>query len=129
VKLARLGVDHPYVPLLLTVPGVGYLLAYTIASEIGDIARFASPKKLTGYTGLCPIVRQSGNRDVEGHWPRTARSTCAGRLSKPLLMPLVTSAIETATSEQAQAWPSAWRQSCPGRHCPPARRSHLACPD
>jgi len=26
----------------------GPALAYTIASEIGDIARFASPKKLTG---------------------------------------------------------------------------------
>ena len=65
-ELARLGADNPYIPLLLTVPGVGPLLAYTIASEIGDIARFASPKKLTGYTGLCPIVRQSGNRDVRG---------------------------------------------------------------
>jgi transposase len=65
-ELARLGADHPYIPLLLTVPGVGPLLAYTIASEIGDIGRFASPKKLTGYTGLCPIVRQSGNRDVRG---------------------------------------------------------------
>ena len=65
-ELARLGADHPYIPLLLTVPGVGPLLAYTIASEIGDIARFASPKKLTGYTGLCPLVRQSGNRDVRG---------------------------------------------------------------
>ena len=57
---------NPYIPLLLTVPGVGPLLAYTIASEIGDIARFASPKKLTRYTGLCPIVRQSGNRDFRG---------------------------------------------------------------
>ena len=28
--------------------------AYTIAAEIGDIGRFASPTKLTGYTGLCP---------------------------------------------------------------------------
>jgi transposase len=65
-ELARLGANHPYIPLLLTVPGVGPLLAYTIASEIGDIGRFASPKKLTGYTGLCPIVRQSGNRDVRG---------------------------------------------------------------
>jgi transposase len=65
-ELARLGADHPYIPLLLTVPGVGPLLAYTIASEIGDIRRFASSKKLTGYTGLCPIVRQSGNRDVRG---------------------------------------------------------------
>ncbi len=64
--LRRLGADHPAIPLLLTVPGIGPILAYTIASEIGDISRFASPKKLAGYTGLCPIVRQSGNRDVRG---------------------------------------------------------------
>ena len=48
------------------MPGVGWVLAYTIASEIGDIRRFASPKKLAGYTGLCPFVRQSGDRDVRG---------------------------------------------------------------
>jgi len=65
-ELQALGADHPSIPLLLTVPGVGWILAYTIASEIGDIHRFASPKKLTGYTGLCPIVRQSGNRDTRG---------------------------------------------------------------
>ncbi len=65
-ELRALGADHSSIPLLLTVPGVGWVLAYTIASEIGDIARFASPKKLTGYTGLCPLVRQSGNRDVRG---------------------------------------------------------------
>jgi len=64
--LRRLGADHASIPLLLTVPGVGWVLAYTIASEIGDIGRFSSPKKLTGYTGLCPLVRQSGNRDVRG---------------------------------------------------------------
>ena len=39
------------------------LLAYTIAAEIGEIERFASPKKLTGYTGLCPRVCQSGESD------------------------------------------------------------------
>jgi len=54
------------IPLLMTVPGVGWVLAYTITSEIGDIHRFASPKKLVGYTGLCPLVRQSGGRDVRG---------------------------------------------------------------
>jgi transposase len=64
--LAKLGTHHPSIPLLLTVPGIGTVLAYTITSEIGDIARFSSPKKLTGYTGLCPLVRQSGNRDVRG---------------------------------------------------------------
>ncbi len=65
-ELRALGAEHPFIPLLRTVPGVGVVLAYTIASEIGDITRFASPKKLAGYTGLCPLVRQSGNRDARG---------------------------------------------------------------
>jgi transposase len=65
-ELRASGADHPYVPLLLTVPGIGWVLAFTIAAEIGDIARFASPKKLCGYTGLCPRVYQSGDRDSRG---------------------------------------------------------------
>lgn len=65
-ELRALGADHPYMPLLQTAPGIGWVLAYTIAAEIGDIDRFASPKKLVGYSGLCPIVRQSGGRDDRG---------------------------------------------------------------
>jgi len=60
------GAEHPYVPLLMSAPGIAWVLGYTIAAEIGDITRFASPKKLTGYTGLCPFVRQSGGRDDRG---------------------------------------------------------------
>ncbi len=65
-ELRAMGADHPYVPLLVTVPGIGPTLAYTIASEIGDIGRFASPKRLAGYTGLCPRVYQSGETDRRG---------------------------------------------------------------
>jgi transposase len=65
-ELRRLGADHQYVPLLCTVPGIGWVLAYTIAAEIGDITRFASPRKLAGYSGLCPRVYQSGERDLRG---------------------------------------------------------------
>jgi len=65
-ELRRLGADHRYVPLLLTTPGIGWVLAYTIAAEIGDITRFASPRKLAGYTGLCPRVYQSGESDRRG---------------------------------------------------------------
>src|SRR5918911_3750250 len=64
--LRTLGADHPYVPLLRTVPGIGAVLGYTIAAEIGDITRFDSPKKLVGYTGLCPSVDQSGGHDWRG---------------------------------------------------------------
>jgi transposase len=65
-ELRRLGADHRYVPLLLSVPGIGFVLAYTIAAEIGEIARFPSPRKLTGYSGLCPRVYQSGESDRRG---------------------------------------------------------------
>jgi transposase len=65
-QLKELGADHRYVPLLETVPGVGWVLAYTIAAEIGDIERFPSPRKLCGYSGLCPRVYQSGSSDRRG---------------------------------------------------------------
>jgi transposase len=65
-ELQRLGADHRYVPLLLTVPGIGWVLAYTIAAELGDINRFPTPRKLAGYSGLCPRVYQSGERDHRG---------------------------------------------------------------
>jgi transposase len=69
--------DHPYIPLLMSVPGIGWVLAFTIAAEIGEIERFSSPEKLTGYTGLCPRVVQSGDSDRRGplskHGPRYLR--------------------------------------------------------
>jgi transposase len=77
VQLKALGADHRYIPLLVTAPGFGWINAFTVASEIGDIERFASPAKLCGYTGLCPRVIQSGNTDRRGpiskHGPRYLR--------------------------------------------------------
>jgi transposase len=64
--LRRDGATHPYVPLLMTVPGISWILGYTIAAEIGDIARFETAKKLCGYSGLCPRVYQSGGQDRRG---------------------------------------------------------------
>jgi transposase len=46
-------------------------------AEIGDISRFSSSVKLSGYTGLCPRVSQSGEVDRRGplskHGPRYLR--------------------------------------------------------
>ena len=60
-----------------TSQGIGWVTGFTIASEIGDISRFSSPVKLTGYTGLCPRVSQSGEVDRRGpiskHGPRYLR--------------------------------------------------------
>ena len=73
---ARIGpIDDELVPLaradarvrlLDTIPGVGVLLGLTLASEIGDVARFASPRKLIGYAGMAPAVHQSGDRSRTG---------------------------------------------------------------
>jgi transposase len=89
--------EHAYVPLLTTCPGIRVILGYTIAVEIGAIERFPSPRKLTGYTGLCPRVYQSGDSDYRGaltkHGPRYLRwafieaAHNAGR--HPLYQPLV----------------------------------------
>jgi transposase len=65
-KLRATAPEHPYVPLLMTAPGIGWVLAFTIAAEIGEIERFSSPQKLVGYSGLCPKVIQSGEKDRRG---------------------------------------------------------------
>lgn len=54
------------VVLLDTIPGIGDLLGLTLASEIGDVARFGSPRKLIGYAGLAPKISQSGDRSRAG---------------------------------------------------------------
>ena len=76
-ELQRSGADHRYVPLLMTAPGFGWITSFTVACEIGDITRFSTPVKLTGYTGLCPRVSQSGDMDRRGpiskHGPRYLR--------------------------------------------------------
>jgi transposase len=98
-ELRRLGADHRYVPLLCTVPGISWELAYTIAAELGDITRFPSPRKLAGYSGLCPRVYQSGERDLRGplakQGPRYLRWA---RSSRPPPTPAPTPPTATATN-------------------------------
>src|SRR3954471_9676337 len=62
--------------LLMTIPGVAELLALTLAAEIGDISRFPSPRKLVGYAGLAPRVKQSGQSSHTGDSPRQGRPPC-----------------------------------------------------
>jgi transposase len=68
-------------------------LSLTIASEIGDISRFPTARKLVGYSGLTPRVYQSGQKS------RT------GKLSKSGSTMLRWAAIEAAQQ--------AWRPSNP----------------
>lgn len=47
--------------VILTIPGISYILGAIIISEIGNIDKFSSPCKLLAFAGLDPSVKQSGN--------------------------------------------------------------------
>lgn len=46
---------------LITIPGISFVLAAIILSEIGDIMRFDTPAKLLAFAGLEPSTYESGN--------------------------------------------------------------------
>lgn len=48
------------IEILTSIPGVGKTSAIYFMSEIQDIARFSSYKKLIGFCGLDPTIKQSG---------------------------------------------------------------------
>jgi transposase len=50
---------------LMQLPGVGFVVAMTVLSAIGDISRFESAKNLVGYAGLGAGVHDSGKTHKE----------------------------------------------------------------
>ena len=58
--IAAEALSWPEVKRLMSVPGVNVIVAATFMAAVGDIRRFSDRRKLTGYLGLDPRVRQSG---------------------------------------------------------------------
>jgi transposase len=52
--------------LLLSVPGIGIIVAMTILTQIGDIRRFERLDDLCNYIGLVPTMYGSGDKMVTG---------------------------------------------------------------
>jgi transposase len=52
--------SDPKLLRLMRLLGVKYIIAFAIAAVVGDIERFANPKKLVAYLGLTPSVEKSG---------------------------------------------------------------------
>ncbi|MCQ0093975.1 transposase [Roseovarius sp. M141] len=71
-KLVR---DHaksdPICRLMMTMPGVGAIVALTAKSAIDDPERFRSSKDVGPWAGLTQRRKQSGERDVIGQITRT----------------------------------------------------------
>jgi transposase len=52
----------PEIELLMTLPGVGFLLAVVIAYEMGDVKRFKGASSFATYAGTTPSVHSSGGK-------------------------------------------------------------------
>jgi transposase len=52
----------PAIQRLMSLPGVGMILASVIALEIGDVGRFPSGEHLASYAGTTPRVHASGGK-------------------------------------------------------------------
>jgi transposase len=50
---------------LMQLPGIGFVVAMTVLSAIGDISRFGSAKQLVGYAGVGAGVHDSGKTHKE----------------------------------------------------------------
>jgi transposase len=66
--LAHDALNWPQARRLMTVPGVNLIAAATFLAAVGNIERFPDRRKLVGYLGLDPKVRQSGDAPAtHGH--------------------------------------------------------------
>jgi transposase len=48
--------------IIKTAPGVGFVTAEVVISELADVSRFPNAKKICAYAGLVPAVRQTGGK-------------------------------------------------------------------
>lgn len=55
---------------LRSLPGICWILGYTINAEIGDIKRFRSPKRLCSYSLLAPRANDSGLEPDDEETPK-----------------------------------------------------------
>jgi len=80
--------------LLMSIPGVGPLVAVCVVAQVGDIKRFESPGKLCSYAGLVPRVHESGQTRRSGgitragryslRWAMSMAAMSASKLDGPL---------------------------------------------
>jgi transposase len=59
--------DDEVIRHVMTIPGIGKILAHVIRAETGELQRFASAKKYSAYCGLAPLADQSADKDRPRH--------------------------------------------------------------
>jgi len=65
----------PLVGALQALRGISVIHAVRIVAELGDLARFVSPRKLMGYLGMIPSEDSSGSRRRQGSITKAGNSS------------------------------------------------------
>jgi transposase len=73
-RLVAFAAGEPRVRLLMTLPGVNYVVAIGLLAALGDIDRFRDGDHAASYLGLAPITRQSGRHCYHGHITKAGNS-------------------------------------------------------
>ena len=58
--------ENTMAQLLMTIPGIGPIIAMYLVAEIEDISRFPSHRHLASYAGLVPSLDASGSKERRG---------------------------------------------------------------
>ena len=66
-RLVALAKGDAVCELMMSMPGVGAIIALTVKSAIDDPERFKSSKDVGPWSGLTPKRSQSGEMDIVGH--------------------------------------------------------------
>ena len=72
------------IDILTSIKGISPFIALGIISDIGDIERFSSAKKLSSYLRAAPVIRESNNRTKIGSVNKCSRKVSLTLLTQPL---------------------------------------------
>ena len=101
--------------LIMSLMGFNAFNALMVATTISGIDRFANPKKLVSFMGLCPRVYQSGNTTRFGHMKKAA--------NRNLTWVMMNAAF---TAVQHDVRPAARFETLRKRHASLVAYSHMA---
>ncbi len=79
------------VKLLISIKGITPLSALAFISDVGDVSRFRTARKMYAYPGLVPGLKESGDISRAGHINRASRKTTRTLFSQSLIQAMFAS--------------------------------------
>jgi transposase len=79
------------VKLLISIRGITPLSAFAFLSDVGDVRRFKTTRKMNAYLGLVPKLKESGDMSRTGHINRASRKTTRTLLTQSLVQAMFAS--------------------------------------